>query len=126
MFLLDTGGLGNTLGNVNIFKEMMEEDYYAATIKNHFIPIVNKCIHQFIKGDDFFSTVTSLSLQQQALFEPMIPLHFMKYFQKDESDGDYVLKLCGSGGGGFLLGFTRQIDKIADYFSAEGLNIIIV
>ena len=41
----------------------------------------------------------------------MIPKKFLKLWKKGLSTNDYIFKLCGSGGGGFLLGFTLDIKK---------------
>jgi len=38
--------------------------------------------------------------------------------------GDYYLKLCGSGGGGFLLGFTKNLRAVNRYFNASGMEVI--
>ena len=32
-------------------------------------------------------------------------------WKKGIESGDYYLKLCGSGGGGYILGFTRDYEK---------------
>jgi mevalonate kinase len=41
-------------------------------------------------------------------FKPMIPEQFHAIWQKGIDTNDYYLKLCGSGGGGYILGFTRH------------------
>ena len=41
----------------------------------------------------------------------MIPKNFAKLWDKGIRTNDYFLKLCGSGGGGFLLGFTLDIEN---------------
>ncbi len=41
----------------------------------------------------------------------MIPDAFHKVWEKGLSTNDYYLKLCGSGGGGYILGFTEDFSK---------------
>ena len=41
----------------------------------------------------------------------MIPDQFQSIWKKGIESGDYYLKLCGSGGGGYILGFTRDYEK---------------
>jgi mevalonate kinase len=41
----------------------------------------------------------------------MIPATFHKIWQKGIETNDYYLKLCGSGGGAYILGFTKDYDK---------------
>jgi mevalonate kinase len=39
------------------------------------------------------------------------PEHVHSILSKGLDNGDYYLKLCGAGGGGFMLGFTENWDK---------------
>ena len=41
----------------------------------------------------------------------MIPKKFIKLWIEGIRTNNYFFKLCGSGGGGFLLGFTLDIEK---------------
>ena len=49
----------------------------------------------------------------------MIPSGFNDIWRKGLETGSYYLKLCGSGGGGYLIGFSDSLDKaekeLADY-----------
>jgi mevalonate kinase len=44
-------------------------------------------------------------------FKPMIPEQFHAIWQKGIDTNDYYLKLCGSGGGGYILGFTQDMER---------------
>jgi mevalonate kinase len=44
-------------------------------------------------------------------FKPMIPPAFHKVWEHGILTNDYYLKLCGSGGGGYILGFTADYEK---------------
>jgi mevalonate kinase len=44
----------------------------------------------------------------------MIPQVFHKLWKQGIDSNAYYLKLCGSGGGGFILGFTEDFDKASD------------
>ena len=41
----------------------------------------------------------------------MIPQGFHELWKQGLDSEDYYLKLCGSGGGGFVMGFTRYYEK---------------
>ena len=49
----------------------------------------------------------------------MIPKLYRQLWKDGIESNAYYLKLCGSGGGGFILGFTEDIDtaqkKLSDY-----------
>ena len=47
----------------------------------------------------------------------MIPESFHQLWQKGIETNDYYLKLCGSGGGGFILGFTQDFEKALHWFT---------
>jgi len=41
----------------------------------------------------------------------MIPEQFHALWSKGLETNEYYLKLCGSGGGGYILGFTEDFEK---------------
>ena len=41
----------------------------------------------------------------------MIPRQFHELWKKGLETNEYYLKLCGSGGGGYILGFTEDMDR---------------
>jgi len=44
-------------------------------------------------------------------FKPMIPKSFHNIWRKGIDSNQYYLKLCGSGGGGYILGFTDNFEE---------------
>ncbi len=58
-------------------------------------------------------------------FQEMIPSNFKKLWTDGIENEDYYLKLCGSGGGGFLIGFTRDIDTIDQYFPKKNFEVLL-
>ncbi|HEY4788078.1 MAG TPA: hypothetical protein VIH57_18615 [Bacteroidales bacterium] len=126
VFLIDTKRHGNTGANIKLFNEMLHENYYAREIQTNYNKLVNRCIDDFMehKATDFVSSVNKLSHKQQSLFEPMILSEYLKYFHIDGDTSKFALKLCGSGGGGFLLGFTSDLEYVNKQFTAEGLKVI--
>ena len=54
----------------------------------------------------------------------MIPKQFHELWKKGIETNDYYLKLCGSGGGGYILGFTENIEKAKEALKGQKLEIV--
>jgi mevalonate kinase len=57
-------------------------------------------------------------------FHPMIPKNFHELWKKGIETNDYYLKLCGSGGGGFILGFTEDYQKAQESLKDYKLELV--
>lgn len=126
IFLINTGKPGKTGPLVNLFFEQCKEDRFYNLIKNEMIPFTNGCIQSIVKGEinEFFGYLKSLSRFLLSNLKPMIPAAFLDAWQKGLESGDYYLKLCGSGGGGFLLGFTEDFDKAQKILHLQNIEIV--
>lgn len=113
VFLLDSGIVGETAPMVSIFMDKMKQDGFRTMLKNQFIKHTNACVDDFLKGDikSLFSNTKELSKIVLSNFKPMIPKQFHELWKKGIETNQYYLKLCGSGGGGYILGFTQDIDQ---------------
>ncbi len=113
VFLLDSGIVGETAPMVSIFMENMKQEGFRSMLKNQFVKYTDACVDDFLKGDvkSLFSNIKELSHVVLDNFKPMIPKQFHSLWQKGIETNDYYLKLCGSGGGGYILGFTQDFDK---------------
>ena len=113
IFLIDSGIVGETGPMIQIFFEKMKTEGFRKTLKEEFIRYNNACIDAFLKKDlnPFFSNLKKLSVWAYEHFKPMIPESIYKIWKKGIDTNAYYLKLCGSGGGGYILGFTQDYDK---------------
>ena len=113
VFLLDSGMTGETAPMVNIFMENMKQEGFRKMLKDQFVKHTDACVEDFLNGNvkSLFGNVKQLSKVVFNHFKPMIPQQFHALWKKGIETNDYYLKLCGSGGGGYILGFTRDIDK---------------
>lgn len=116
IFLLNSGQPGETQPMVNIFMEKMKQEGFRNVMKDQFTKYNDACIQAFLKGDSkpLFSNLKKLSHLVLEYFAPMIPLNVQELWKQGIETNAYYLKLCGSGGGGFVLGFTRDYDKALD------------
>ena len=113
IFLLNTNEPGETQPMVQIFMEKMKEQGFRKMVKTELKKYNDDCISSFLKGDfvPLFKNLKKLSAILLQNFSPMIPDQFQTVWKKGIESGDYYLKLCGSGGGGYILGFTRDYEK---------------
>lgn len=112
VFLLDSGIVGETAPMVRIFMDNMKQEGFRSMLKHQFIKHTDACVDDFLKGDikSLFSNTKQLSKVVLNHFKPMIPQQFHDLWKKGIETNEYYLKLCGSGGGGYMLGFTEDID----------------
>ncbi len=126
VFLLNSGYPGNTEPLVTGFLEKTKDSEYRQKLLNEIIPLNNTCINFLVKGDleSFFLSLKELSLWQLKYFTEMIPGKFNTIWKEGLDRNDYYLKLCGSGGGGFFLGFTGNYDHAEDIMKKKGFDIM--
>lgn len=113
IFLIDSGMTGETGPMVQIFFEKMKTEGFRKTMKEEFIRYNNACIDAFLKKEmnPLFRNLKNLSVWAYEHFKPMIPESIYNAWKKGLDTNAYYLKLCGSGGGGYILGFTKDYAK---------------
>jgi mevalonate kinase len=120
MFLVNSNQYGNTGSLVTLFNKRCNTDAsYLKRLMIHYIPVNNRCISLIIKNSDssdFFPAIRKISILQLDLFNKMIPGNFAPIMQHGIDQKLFYMKLCGSGGGGFFLGFTKNKEKTISYF----------
>ena len=124
IFLIDSGMTGETGPMVQIFFEKMKTEGFRKTMKEEFIRYNNACIDAFLKKEmnPFFRNLKNLSVWAYEHFKPMIPESIYKAWKNGLDTNAYYLKLCGSGGGGYILGFTKdyaKAEKMLEGFQKE-------
>ncbi|AEW85694.1 mevalonate kinase [Flavobacterium columnare] len=126
VFLLDSGMVGETAPMVSIFMEKLKEEGFRKMLKSQFIKYTDACVENFLKGDvkSLFTNTKELSTIVLNNFKPMIPEQFHTVWQKGIETNDYYLKLCGSGGGGYILGFTEDLEKAKSALKEYKLEVV--
>ncbi len=126
VFLLDSGMTGETAPMVRIFMENMKQEGFRKMIKDQFVKHTDACVDDFLKGDikSLFSNTKQLSKVVLSHFKPMIPQQFHDLWQKGIETNTYYLKLCGSGGGGYILGFTQDFEKAQQSLKEYKLEVV--
>lgn len=113
IFLLNTGRARRTEPLVNLFLEKCKTSEFSNNIENNLLKINDNCITSLLEGniDSLYHNFENLSFFQFEEFTPMIPNLYRDLWRDGLLYKKYFLKLCGAGGGGFILGMTRDFDE---------------
>ena len=126
VFLLDSEQVGETEPMVNIFMNKMKNEGFRKMLNEEFVSYTDACIDDFLHGNinSLFGNVKNLSKVVLANFKPMIPMAFHKIWEQGLKTNDYYLKLCGSGGGGYILGFAQDYEKAKNSLKDYKLELV--
>ena len=126
IFLLNTQIVGKTEPMINIFMEQLKNEGFRKMLKTKFKKYNDECIKAFLNKDiqPLFRNIKKLSKLALDNFNPMIPNLFHQLWAEGIDSNAYYLKLCGSGGGGFILGFTQDIDLAKEKLKNYQIDVI--
>lgn len=126
IFLMDSGSPGKTQGMVAIFLQKLKDEGFRNMVRTQLKKQNDKAVNAFLKGENkpLFESVKALSSIFLDNFKPMIPKHFEELWRKGLETNAYYLKLCGSGGGGFMLGFTQDFENAQKMLKGHNLQVI--
>ena len=121
--LIDTKIKSNTKPLVNHFKTQRENPDFLNRFQAEYVPCVTSCINSMIEGNKelFFNSLKQLTKGQLEFLRPMITDNTLDMFTADY-DFNFGVKISGSGGGGYVLGFTDNMEKTSDLL--KGLDVI--
>ena len=104
----------------------MKEEGFRNMLKNQFIKHTDACVDAFLNGDvkSLFRNTKQLSKVVLNHFKPMIPKKFHQLWALGIESNAFYLKLCGSGGGGYILGFTENIDRAKIALKGHKIEVV--
>ena len=110
--LIDTKIKSNTKPLVNHFKAQRENLAFLNRFQSEYVPCVTSCIDAMIGGNKelFFNSLKQLTKGQLQFLRPMITENTLDLFTTDY-DFNFGVKISGSGGGGYVLGLTDDVEK---------------
>lgn len=119
-FLLDTGKPRQTGPLVSIYQEKMKDPEFKKGCADILSKDVNFAINAVLGGEhqNLFHHLWHISKFQWDFFPEMIPTKERGLWTRGLETGDYVLKLCGAGGGGYILGYSNK-------FNIEEMRLIL-
>ena len=126
VFLLNTGMARDTYKLVKHFRESCEDSSFKTKLENELIPYTNDGINNFLNSntDELYINLFNLVKFQLDEMDYLIPETYQKIVKDGLTSGDYFLKLCGAGCGGYMLGFTEKWDVAKQKLSGESLEIL--
>ena len=126
VFLLDSEMTGETAPMINIFMDKMKQEGFRKMLNEDFAKYTDACIDDFLHGNvkSLFGNVKQLSKVVLSNFKPMIPKAFHTLWQQGIDTNAYYLKLCGSGGGGYILGFTKDYERAKEILKKYKLELV--
>ncbi|MBD3639153.1 MAG: mevalonate kinase [Crocinitomicaceae bacterium] len=126
VFLLNTGLSRNTDKLVQHFKASCETHGFKDKLENELTPYTNDGINSFLKADTeqlYFNLYNLVKFQLDEM-NYLIPEKYASLVNEGITSGDYFLKICGAGGGGYMLGFTDKWELTKQKLSGQDLEIL--
>ena len=124
LFLINTGRARRTEPLVNLFLEKCKDESFEKLCRKDLREITNHCIDIFLeaRASELYENFSKLSAFQLKHFAPMIPKLYMDLWTQGLESSDYALKLCGAGGGGFLIGMARNFSKARELLANQEIR----
>ena len=126
IFILDTLHSGETQPLVNWFLKEMNNPYFSGQVRDVLTPLNNEIINHLIAGSlvHNMKLIKSLSQFTYDHLHKMIPEKIKEIWASGLNSESFYLKLCGSGGGGMMLGFTTDYDGIKNILNDHNLHCV--
>lgn len=126
IFILNTNRARRTEALVNLFMEKLKNPEFARFCDQELRNITDACITSFLEGNygSLLNDFKKLSTWQYEYLTPMIPKLIQEKWKYGLDSNEFYLKLCGAGGGGFLLGMTHDFNKYKDHFASSEVRVL--
>lgn len=111
LFLLDTGHARQTAPLVQYFTQRFDQDQdFQQLSQREWIAPTNQAIDALLTGqlEILWNVWQMISQFQLTHLPPMILPAVVDPWQKGLAGSNYLLKICGAGGGGYCLGISRD------------------
>lgn len=121
VFLLDSRLPRRTGPLVEWFLNQYQNTTFAQKLTMEYLPAHAAMLDAWLSCDEdtFWPNLRRVSTFQLENFSPMIPATVRDFWSEHLNNPDCCLKICGAGGGGYVLGFARDyalVEQIAAQF----------
>jgi mevalonate kinase len=125
-FVIDTHIKRQTGPWVQSFREKSEEAPFQKKMQTQLIPASNVAIQALLEADkislwDAMDTISSFHFQELPSFIP-VALHAI--WEESLLSNDFRLKICGAGGGGFILGLAKSPEVLDQLQAVYTIHLV--
>lgn len=123
--LIDTNVPRKTGPLVNAFIEKFDSDLqFQEVVSGQIVPLNNEIIDDILAGNytDLYEKIALLSQLQLENFGLLILPQHIEIWKKGLDKKEFFLKICGAGGGGFMLAFSQNPTRLSTVFGAENVQ----
>lgn len=126
LFLLNTHINRDSNKLIKQFTNACTKKEFKRKLDVELIEYTNSGINDFLKGDikNFYLNLEKIVRFQHQEMNYLIPNRYLPIIDKGIEHGDFFLKICGSGGGGYMLGFTQNWKATQQRLKNEDLEIL--
>jgi mevalonate kinase len=110
IFLVDSGLPRQTDKMVGWFKHQLLDPEFEGALKMRYLPLHEALVDAWLCRDlpAFWEHMGRYAALQYRLLSGIIPESVSAWWLRSLDQEDYFLKVCGAGGGGYVLGFARS------------------
>lgn len=126
LFLLNTEIPRNTDALVKKFKDSCQDNDFKSLMEKNLVEGNNACIDAFLNADyeTLYNNLDKVCNFQFDHMNYLIPEHLQGIMKSGLDTGKYYMKICGSGGGGYMLGFTDNWEETQEQLKEYPLEEI--
>jgi mevalonate kinase len=126
-FLLDTGITRQAGTLVHFFLQQCEKERFLKKVQTELVRFANDAIAAFLQADwdALFENASQISRFELEELPAMTPEPFHEIWKAGLNGDLYRLKICGAGGGGFLLGITKNWAQTQAYLKNYRLSKVL-
>lgn len=127
IFLIDTHQPRVSTPLINFFVEQSKQDSFVQQFIYPTSAAVAQAIHALYSLNDtvLLQATEQISRLQLKHLPPMIPTHLLPLWEQGLESQAFYMKICGAGGGGFMLGITEDWNAIQRYLTNYDTQVVL-
>ena len=121
-YLVDSQGKRDTARWVKHFHEKCSHSQFMEAMQSTGL-LQQSCLEAYLNHSDLSAPIQTLSVAQFQYMQDWIPASVLSIWEEGLTSGDYFMKLCGAGGGGFFLLYSTTPQKLPSSISVISLGV---